>query len=84
MKTIIDSYKLNLEEKTYACFVDLRKAFDSVWHYGLFLKMLKCGLSESFINILLNMHSSLKTCVKLDNGLSPDFFRVLGYDKDVR
>ena len=84
MKTIIDSYKLKKKE-LYACFVDLQKAFDSVWHYGLFLKMLKCGLSESFENILLNMYSSLKTCVKLDNGLTPDFFfQVLGYDKDVR
>ena len=73
LKTIIDSYKLK-KKKLYACFIDLRKAFDSVWRYGLFLKMLKCGLSESFINILLNMYSSLKTYVKLDNGLTPDFF----------
>ena len=40
--------------------------------------MKKCGLSESFINILLNMYSSLKTCVKLDNGLTPDFFSSIG------
>ena len=38
LKTIIDSYKLK-KKKLYACFVDLRKAFDSVWRYGLFLKI---------------------------------------------
>ena len=78
LKTIIDSYKFK-KKKLYACFIDLQKAFDSVWRYGLFLKlMLKCGLSESLINILLNMYSSLKTCVKLDSGFTPDFFSSIG------
>jgi hypothetical protein len=42
LKSLIDknvTHKTN--GKIYACFVDFRKAFDSVWHDGLFLKLLK-------------------------------------------
>ena len=36
----------NRNEKVYACFVDFKKAFDSVWHKGLFFKLLKTKLEE--------------------------------------
>jgi potassium voltage-gated channel Eag-related subfamily H protein 8 len=46
LKTIIDKY-LNKSKKVYACFIDLRKAFDSVIHSALFLNsfMLKSGIN---------------------------------------
>ena len=40
-RTLIDKYVHYHKEKVYACFVDFRKAFDSVWHEGLFYKLLK-------------------------------------------
>jgi hypothetical protein len=41
LKTIIDKHiNQNKKEKLYACFVDFRKAFDSVWHEGLFLNFI--------------------------------------------
>ena len=36
LKTIIDSYKLH-KKPLFACFIDFRKAYDSVWREGLFL-----------------------------------------------
>jgi hypothetical protein len=36
LKTLHDKYVKHENEKIYACFVDFRKAFDSVWHQGLF------------------------------------------------
>ena len=41
LRTIIDKYVLNAKNgsKLYACFIDLRKAFDTVWHDGLLLKL---------------------------------------------
>ncbi len=31
--------------KCYSAFLDARKAFDTVWHAGLFVKLYKAGLS---------------------------------------
>ena len=46
LKTIVDKYVLNAEkgDKLFACFIDLRKASDTVWHGGLFLKLQKAGI----------------------------------------
>ena len=41
LRTLIHKYVHYHKEKVYACFVDFRKAFDSVWHKGLFYKLLK-------------------------------------------
>ena len=35
LRTLIDKYVHCHQEKVYACFVNLRKAFNSVWHDGL-------------------------------------------------
>ena len=37
LKTVVNKYVVDKEgQKLYACFVDFQKAFDSVWHDGLF------------------------------------------------
>ena len=74
LKTLIDVYKKR-QKKLYACFVDLRKAYDSVWHPGLFIKLLKIGISPKIIRLIQDLYSKSKTCIKLDNKLS-DYFQV--------
>ena len=41
--TLIDKYVHCHQEKVYACFVDFRKAFDSVWHecWGILFYLIK-------------------------------------------
>ena len=41
LKTIADTYiqRNGKMHKLYACFIDFKKAFDMVWHEGLFLKL---------------------------------------------
>ena len=39
LKTLIDKYTNKAGDKLYACFVDFRKAFDSVIHPGMKLKL---------------------------------------------
>ena len=34
LRTLVDKYVHDHNGKIYACFVDFRKAFDSVWHNG--------------------------------------------------
>ena len=39
LPTLMDKYVHCHQEKVYACFVDFRKAFDSVWLDGLLYKL---------------------------------------------
>ena len=45
LRTLIDKYVHRHGEKVDACFVDFRKAFDSVWHYGLLYQLLQIGVT---------------------------------------
>ena len=38
LKTLVTKYLKKNKKKLFACFVDLRGAFDSVWHNGLLYK----------------------------------------------
>ena len=48
LRTLVDKYVKSHQTKVYACFVDLRKAFDSVWHDGLMYKLLQINVGGSF------------------------------------
>lgn len=40
------------QRKIFACFIDLKIAFDSIWHDGLLYKLLKTGTGEKTFNIV--------------------------------
>ena len=40
LKSLLNKYTNVRNGKLYGCFVDFRKAFDSVWHKGLFYKLI--------------------------------------------
>jgi hypothetical protein len=42
----------NKNNKIYACFVDFKKAFDSVWHEGLYSKLLKYKIGGNFYRLI--------------------------------
>ena len=50
--------------KVYACFLDIRKAFDQVWHDGLFYKLYNCGIDKAILKILLNLYTGMESCVR--------------------
>ena len=43
----------------YACFIDLRKAFDSVIHSALFLNLLRAKIGGKFLALLKSLYSNL-------------------------
>ena len=55
LKSILDSH-LGKGKQIFACFVDFRKAFDTVWWNGLFYKILKTGIRGNFYDILKSMY----------------------------
>ena len=65
LKTIHDKY-VNQQKngKIYACFVDFRKAFDSVWHEGLFLKLLKNKIGGRFYDLIKSLYSNTQCAIK--------------------
>jgi exonuclease III len=72
LKGITELYKKK-GKHVYACFVDFKSAFDSVWHLGLLYKMRKYGLSCKIINLLTSMYNKLNTCVKIGPNISKNF-----------
>uniref|UniRef100_A0A8C5N4T6 Reverse transcriptase domain-containing protein n=1 Tax=Leptobrachium leishanense TaxID=445787 RepID=A0A8C5N4T6_9ANUR len=55
--------------KIFACFVDFKKAFDSVWHPGLFLKLLESGIGGKTYDVIKSFCS-----IKV-NGKRTEYFR---------
>jgi hypothetical protein len=46
LKTIIDKYCNNKDGRVFACFVDFQKAFDTVIHTGIKIKLLENGIGR--------------------------------------
>ena len=54
-----------VKEKVYACFVDFRKAFDSVWHHGLFYKLLQINVRGNFYDLIKNLYYNSTGSVRI-------------------
>ena len=72
LKTILDIFKKQ-RKSLFICFVDLKKAFDTVYRKGLLYKLEKQELSSKFINLVESMYSKITSRVKSTNGLTCEF-----------
>ena len=72
LHSLIEEQFIN-KGKLFACFVDFKKANDSIDRNALWLKILKSGIDGKFFTVLRSMYSKVKTCVKHMNSLT-DFF----------
>jgi exonuclease III len=52
---------------TYLCFVDFRKAFDTVWHTGLWKRLWDSNIRGKPWRIIQNLYSSIRAKVRLGN-----------------
>merc|ERR1712105_378085 len=80
LKCLINKYLNKNKKKIYICFVDLKKAFDSIWRNGLMYKILELGIGEKMYNILKNQMRNTNSSFKYNN-LNSSFFNI---DKGVR
>ena len=92
LKTIIDKYCNSKDGRVYSCFVDFQKAFDTVIHTGVKLKLLELGIGNRFYNIIKKMYEVSTSSVKCNNlitdampvtlgvkqgdNLSPNLFKI--------
>ena len=73
LQSLIDN-TINSKKKLYACFIDLKRAFDSVYRNGLWYKMIKNGIDGKMFNLIRSIYSEVMSCVKNINTFS-DFFK---------
>ena len=53
------------KQRTFACFIDIRKAYDTVWHDGLKLRLLECGIHGAMYRALCSLYSACESTVRL-------------------
>ena len=75
---LIEKYTKQNIAKLFTCFIDFKKAFDSVLHQALFLKLQNLGITGLFYNIVKNMYMDNILRIKIDNGLTDAFHSKLG------
>ena len=73
LHNLIEYYCKKNKEKIFGCFVDFHKAFDSIPRYTLFQKLLNNNITGNFYNILINLYTEDKACVKIGNNISNPF-----------
>jgi len=78
LKSIINKYLFKCKKKLYVCFVDFKKAFDSVWRSALFLKLQNKGIQGKFYNILHDMYSNTLYSCKYQNMFTKPFLANQG------
>ena len=59
LKECISFAKEN-HSKLFACFLDIHKAFDKVWHNGLYVKLYNMGIRSKLLKIVINLHCIVK------------------------
>ena len=59
-------------------FIDFQKAYDYVWHDGLFHKMLLRGMIGPLYRVIYSMYESVKSIVKCGNDVSDITVKMVG------
>ena len=80
LRSVVKKYVTIGKKKLFACFIDFKKAFDSVWHEGLFHKLFSNGISNNILNLVKDIYSKTKCAVKVGDGRT-NFFN---FTKGVR
>jgi hypothetical protein len=77
LKTLIDLY-LAKRKRLYCCFIDYKKAFDTIARAELWQKVLRCDINGKILDVVRNMYSKAKSCVVVNNCFSDMFACNIG------
>ena len=65
----------------YVALLDVAKAFDTVWHNGLFYMLHENGMDKKLWRLLIKSYDGFRCCVSI-GGQYSEFFRLYrGYTK---
>ena len=77
-RAIIENYFKNNKGPLYACFVDFKKAFDSVDHKLLLQQLVTYGIKGNFLNVIKSLYNQVKSCVRGNDSLTDIFLSNRG------
>lgn len=81
--TVINKRKLN-RLSTYVCFVDAKKAFDTVNRDCLWYKLLALGINGKIFHAIQSLYDNVKCAVKVNDYLTPFLDVALGVKQGCR
>ena len=64
LNELINLYLKGKKKRLYCCFIDYKKAFDTIRRSALWSKMIKNGINGKILRVIYNMYQSAKSCVK--------------------
>ena len=67
---VLDNRRRN---KTYCCFIDVRKAYDRVFRAGLWKRLWDVSIRGKMWRVLVGLYDEVKSSVRVDDGLSEWF-----------
>lgn len=77
LHSIIQKVLMN-KSKLYCAFIDYEKAFDTVNHEALWIKLLKSGVSCKMLRMIKSIYMNVKSCVRNCRNMEiSDFFMFL-------
>ena len=72
------------KKKIFTCFVDFKRAYDSVWHKGLFYKMNNIGIFGKSVDLINDIYKKTKRAIKINNSTTNFVINTRrGLGKDV-
>ena len=69
------NYAREKHSKLYVCFLDVKQAFDNVWHDGLFLKLDELGIDLYIWKAIVSLYDNITSYVNF-RGFKSRLFRV--------
>ena len=71
---LVNKYCIQNNKYIYACFVDFKKAFDSIPRHVLFGKLLSHNITGTFYNCIKNMYTYDLACISLGDKITEPFY----------
>ena len=72
LKNIFQNYT-SKGKKLFTCFVDFRKAYDSVWRTGMYYKLIKSGININTVKLIKDMYDKTSQTLKMNNKITEAF-----------
>jgi len=77
LRQLAEKYE-EFSKELYVCYIDFRKAFDSVWRKGLWKVMRHYGYPEKIIRVLDSVYKDTFSAARVDDELKEWFETIVG------